>query len=292
MTARALPRPFRPSRRTGPDRNTRPSRAGRTGRAVRTSVAALATTGLLFGVAACGSDDDADGTGSADSSAAQSSGNDSGQSEAASDDPSDLMLQQADAPAGYGWNNVADVFDGDNASVTDFMTELGDADGGSQVDPETCSEIVPDENNLLLELHDHPDTTAVTEFLPQDDNDQTVIDAMISTADGAADRVPTDLSDCGTFTRTSTLDTSKPPVTYHAQATEGSVVGAENVNVITVVEEDPAAADNASDPVIIVTGTAADVFFRVSAVGLKEPKILLDLADRQVARITGQPATK
>jgi hypothetical protein len=262
------------------------SRTVRAARTARTSVAVLATTGLLLGVAACGSDSDSGDGGGSDAATG------SAPAAPASGKPTDLMLQKADAPAGYDWNNVADVFDGDNASVTDFMSELGDADGGSTVDPAECSEIVPDENNLLLELHDHPDTTAVTEFLPQDNSDQTVIDAMVSTGDGAADRVPDDISRCGTFTRTSTLDTAKPATTYHAQASDGSVVGAEDVHVITVVEEDPAAPDNASDPVLIVTGTASGVFFRVSAVGLKEPKILLDLADRQVARITGQPATK
>ncbi|WP_139024439.1 hypothetical protein [Corynebacterium nuruki] len=263
------------------------SRTRRARRTVRTVAAALAATGLLSGAVACGSDDgdDSSSTGAAggDSSTAPSS--------AASGDPSDLMLQKADAPAGYGWNNVADVFDEDDDSVSDFMSQLRET-GGDTVDPAECSGIVPDENALLLELHDHPDTTAVTEFLPHDDNDRTVIDGLVSTAHDAADQVPDDLSRCATFTRTSSLDPSKPPVTYHAQASDGAVVGAQDVHVITVVEEDPASPDNASDPVIIVTGTAEGVFFRVSAVGLKEPQILLDLADRQVARITGQPATK
>jgi hypothetical protein len=266
------------------------SRTSRTACTVRTVAAALAATGLLSGAVACGSDD-GDGGSSTGAAGGDSSTASESAPSAASGKPTDLMLQKADAPAGYGWNNVADVFDEDDDSVSDFMSQLRET-GGDTVDPAECSGIVPDENALLLELHDHPDTTAVTEFLPHDDNDRTVIDGMVSTAHDAADQVPDDLSRCATFTRTSSLDPSKPPVIYHAQATDGAVVGAQDVHVITVVEEDPASPDNASDPVLIVTGTADGVFFRVSAVGLKEPQILLDLADRQVARITGQPATK
>lgn len=234
-------------------------------RTLRRTCAAVTTAGLLFGAAACSSD----------------SGSDSG--DATSGDPADMMLTDSDTPAGWEWSDAAEVFEDGN---DDDMSELLDAANAVVTDPEQCASIAPSVVSMLAELYDNPDTTAAAGFLPQADSDPGVVNAMISTdPENTGMALPDDLSECESFTQRSELEPERPTVTFRADATDAEILGAENVHVITVVND--ADSEQGDNPLSVVVGTVDGVAFRVDASGIDEPQILMDLADRQVDRIRG-----
>ncbi|WP_291477647.1 hypothetical protein [Corynebacterium sp.] len=247
---------------------------------LRRTCAALTAAGLLLGVAACSSDG-TDSTESSDNAGSAGNGDTSGS--AVSDNPADMMLTDSDTPAGYEWNNVADVLeDGSD----DTAEELRNIAGSTRTDPEQCSALAPRAVSILATLQDNRDTAAAVEFLPQDENDPGVINAMISTdPENTGMALPEDLSECASFTQGSDLDPDSPVVNYETEVSDAEVVGAEDVHVITVVNDsDSPSGDN---PASVVVGRVDNVVFRVNASGVEEPQLLLDLVDRQVDRIRG-----
>ncbi|WP_420098298.1 hypothetical protein [Corynebacterium sp.] len=237
-------------------------------------VTVLAASGLLVSAAACSSDDDgtSDSANSTDSAESVSR---------ISDNPADMMLTDSDTPAGYEWNNVADVFeDGDDATVE----QLRSIAGSTVSDPEQCGALAPKAVSILATLFDNQDTTAAVEFLPQEENDPGVINAMISLdPDATGMTLPDDLAECATFTQSSGPD--NPVVNFQTEVTDAEILGAEDVHVITVVNDSD--SQSGENPASVVVGTVDGVAFRVNASGIEEPNILLDLVDRQVDRITG-----
>ncbi|AHW65081.1 hypothetical protein [Corynebacterium glyciniphilum] len=248
-----------------------------TDKTLRRTCAALTAAGLLLGVAACSSDD-ADSEGATSS---ESSGDTSGS--AVSDDPADMILTDSDTPAGYEWNNVADVLEDGEEATAD---ELRNIAGSTRTEPEQCGSLAPRAVSILATLQDNPDTAAAVEFLPQDENDPGVINAMISTdPENTGMALPDDLSECASFTQSSEMDPDSPAVNYQTEVSDADVLGAEDVHVITVVNDsDSPSGDN---PASVVVGRVDDVVFRINASGVEEPQLLLDLVDRQVDRIRG-----
>lgn len=237
---------------------------------LRRPAAALTAAGLLVTLGACSSDDDGSGTGNAPDGSIGSK-----------------ILTDSDTPAGWEWTNAADSFDDGDA---DDISELTAAADSVVTDPEQCSAINPSTLSSLAVLHDNPDTTAAVGFLPQDETDPGVVNAMITTDPEHTNMaLPDDLSECETFTRSSDLDPSQAPVTFAADVSDADVLGADDVHIFTVVSEDGDGGDggDGGDPVSVVIGTVEGVTFRVDASGLDEPQILLDLVDRQVDRILG-----
>jgi hypothetical protein len=244
---------------------------------LRRTCAALAAAGLLLGVAACSSDDSGSTGGTDNAGGGDTSGS------AVSDNPADMMLTDSDTPAGYEWNNVADVFEDGSEETAE---ELRNIAGATRTDPELCSALAPRAVNILATLQDNPDTAAAVEFLPQEENDPGVINAMISTdPENTGMALPEDLSECASFTQGSDLDPDSPVVNYQTEVSDANVVGAEDVHVITVVSD--ADSQSGDNPASVVVGRVDDVVFRVNASGVEEPNILLDLVDRQVDRIRG-----
>ncbi|MGO3361057.1 MAG: hypothetical protein ACTIL2_01320 [Corynebacterium sp.] len=218
----------------------------------------MAGAGLLLGSAACSSDDSGNGNGSGDGSDA---------------DPSDLALTDSAAPAGYDWNDVGEVLS-DEGFSDDLQAPL--------IDPEQCAALDPSALSVLVELRDNQDTSAAVEFLPHDETDPAIVNAIVST-DPDFLAMPEDISECETFTQTSEEDPQAEPVTYQASAEQSEIVGAEDTEVITIVSDSEGAGGG--EATSIVTGTVNGVAFRVSGSGIEEPRILMDLVDRQVDQI-------
>lgn len=231
-------------------------------RALLRTCATVSAAGLAVGLAACSSDDDEHGVDA-------------------------MMLADADTPAGWERSDATEIFgdgDGDDEDEDADIAELLDTARAIDVEPAQCAPLEPSPLPALAMLYEHPETTAGAGFLPQDENDPGVVNAVISTDPEATGMVlPDDLGECSTFTRTSEFDDQE--VTYRADASEAEVDGAEDVHVVTVVSD--AEVQSGDDTVSVVVGTVDDVAFRVDASGLEEPQILLDLVDRQVDRIRG-----
>lgn len=244
----------------------------------------IAATGaallLTVPLAACGSDDDsADGSSAAPRTPV-------------STNPADMMLTAEDAPAGFEWLNIADLF----AASEDPDATIGEIDSwnvGTVADPAQCAGLLVNNLELMSQLHHNPETMAATELTPQDDGgDQpTVIDAVVTTGDGEGTvQLPDDPADCATFTQTTTTDLDENGgehvATFHAERSDGEVKGADSVHVVTVTGGEGAPEEFGTVPVII--GSVGAVHFRVSGTAGTDPQLLLGVAQSQVDRITGQ----
>jgi hypothetical protein len=244
----------------------------------------IAATGaallLTVPLAACGSDDDsADGSSSAPRTPV-------------STNPADMMLTAEDAPAGFEWLNIADLF----AASEDPDATIGEIDSwnvGTVADPAQCAGLLVNNLELMSQLHHNPETMAAAELTPQDDGgDQpTVIDAVVTTGDGEGTvQLPDDPADCATFTQTTTTDLDENGgehvATFHAERSDGEVKGADNVHVVTVTGGEGAPEEFGTVPVII--GSVGAVHFRVSGTAGTDPQLLIGVAQSQVDRITGQ----
>lgn len=227
---------------------------------LRRTCAAVAATGLLVSAAACSSDDA-----------------DSGKS------ASDMVLTDSDTPAGYEWNDAADALeDGDDDDISELLATAE----AVKTDPEQCASLAQSPVTVLAMLQDNPDTTAAVEFLPQDETDPAVINAVLSTdPENTGMTLPDDLAECASFTQSSDLDQEGGAVNYQAEVTDADVLGAENVHVVTVVNDSD--SQSGENPASVVVGSVDGVAFRINASGVEEPNILLDLVDRQVDRIRG-----
>lgn len=245
-------------------------------RTLRRTCAAVTTAGLLLGAAACSSDDSGDSGDAGQTDSADSGG-------AVSDNPADMILTDSDTPAGYEWNNVADVLEDGEDDTADQLRSIAEA---TLTDPEQCGALAPRAVSILATLQDNQDTAAAVEFLPQDESDPAVINAMISTdPENTGMALPDDLSECSSFTQSSEMDPDSPAVNFETDVTDAEVLGAEDVHVITVVND--ADSQSGDNPASVVVGTVDGVAFRVNASGIEEPQLLLDLVDRQVDRIRG-----
>jgi len=198
------------------------------------------------------------------------------------DEPTDtsevapMLLAEEDAPAGYTWNSVSEVL---TDSGDDLGQQLDAAMAGVTTEPESCAALVPSSDSIIAELYDHQDAVDAVEFLPDDENDPAVIDAIVSTADLASGEI--DAGDCGDFTRT---DSSGTETTFHATVQKASVADTDDTSVITVLSD---SATPGEELVTTVVGTVDDVHFRVTAAGVTDVVLLTELAEKQVAQITG-----
>lgn len=243
---------------TGRDGMTGRRRAAPTAAQATVTAAALGVL-TLVGLTACGGSDDP----VADTSAV-----------------APMLLTDADTPAGYSWNSVAEVL----ADAGDDLGQQIDADAAATTtDPASCAALVPTSTSIFGELYDHRDTVGAVEFLPDDRNDPAVIDAVVSTAD---DGDTVDLAsgkvgagDCGQFSRTG----SDGAVThYRASGQSASNAVAQDMQVITVLSD---STDPGENLVTTVTGSVDGVHFRVTAAGTTDPDLLTGLAETQVNRI-------
>lgn len=205
-----------------------------------------------------------------------------------SDEPTDtsdiapMLLTEEDAPEGYTWNSVAEVL---TDAGDDLGQQLDAAMAGVTTEPESCAALVPSSDSIIAELYDHQDAADAVEFLPVDENDPAVIDAIVSTADSGdtADLASgeIDAEDCSDFTRT---DSSGTETTFHATSQKASVADTDDTFVITVLSD---SATPGEELVTTVIGTVGDVHFRVTAAGVTDVEVLTELAEKQVAQITG-----
>jgi hypothetical protein len=205
-----------------------------------------------------------------------------------SDEPTDtsdiapMLLTEEDAPEGYTWNSVAEVL---TDAGDDLGQQLDAAMAGVTTEPESCAALVPSSDSIIAELYDHQDAADAVEFLPVDENDPAVIDAIVSTADSGdtADLASgeIDAEDCSDFTRT---DSSGTETTFHATSQKASVADTDDTFVITVLSD---SATPGEELVTTVIGTVDDVHFRVTAAGVTDVEVLTELAEKQVAQITG-----
>lgn len=203
------------------------------------------------------------------------------------DEPTDtsevapMLLTEEDAPEGYTWNSVAEVL---ADAGDDLGQQLDAAMAGVTTEPESCAALVPSSDSIIAELYDHQDSVDAVEFLPADENDPAVIDAIVSTADtgDTADLASgeIDAGDCGDFTRT---DSSGTETTFHATVQKASVADTDDTSVITVLSD---SATPGEELVTTVVGTVDDVHFRVTAAGVTDVEVLTELAEKQVAQIT------
>lgn len=203
-----------------------------------------------------------------------------------SDQPTDtsevapMLLAEEDAPAGYTWNSVSEVL----TDADDLGQQLDAAMAGVTTEPEFCAALVPSSDSIIAELYDHQGAVDAVEFLPDDENDPAVIDAIVSTADAGdtADLASgeTDAGDCGDFTRT---DSSGTETTFHATVQKASVAETDDTSVITVLSD---SATPGEELVTTVVGTVEDVHFRVTAAGVTDVEVLTELAEKQVSQIT------
>lgn len=193
-----------------------------------------------------------------------------------------MPLVSGDAPAGFSWNSVAEVLED---AGDDLGNQLDAAAAGVTTEPESCAVLVPTSDSIIAELYDHRDTTGAVEFLPEDSNDPAVIDAVVSTAeDGDTAALATgkiSADDCGDFTRTRSDGSDTH---FRASAEKASVAATDDTTVITVLSD---SATPGEELVTTVAGTVDGVHFRVTASGVTDLELLTDLAERQVAQITG-----
>lgn len=245
------------------------------------TVLALPLTVALFGLAACGGDDgDGGGDGGSAGASGTSSASDSSDSSGSSGDspsPSDLMLTDSASPAGYSWNDASEVL-GDDEQF-DQLNEIAEA---TVTDPEQCAPLAPSAVSVLVDLRDNPDTTGAVEFLPHDETDPAVVDAVVST-DPESLALPEDMAQCETFTQNNEAAEDEPEVTYQASTSDTEIVGAENTKVVTITSDSQ--GPGGDETTSVITGTVNGVAFRVTASGIEEPRILTDIVDRQVDRI-------
>lgn len=248
----------------------------------RTTAAVGAGLLLTATLAACGSDSSDDGA-DADGSAAPRT--------PVSDSPADMMLTAEDAPGGFNWMNIADLF-ADSEESTAAIDQIDRWNVGTGTDPAPCAGLLVNNLELMSQLHHDPETMAAAELAPQDDSGdrETVIDAVVTTGEGeGAVQLPEDPTECESFTQTTTSDLDEEGgqhvATFHAERSEGKVEGADSIHVVTVTGGEGAPEEFGSVPVVI--GSVGPVHFRVSGTAGADPQLLLGVAQSQVDRITG-----
>ncbi|AGP30140.1 hypothetical protein [Corynebacterium terpenotabidum] len=228
------------------------------------ALGALGALGLTVTLAACGGDDGEDEDFVDTSSIAS------------------LLLTSEDAPSGYSWNSVAEVLEG---AGDDLGQQLDASAASVTTSPENCAALVPTADDLLAEIYDHSDTVGAIEFLPDDEDDPAVIDAVVSIADDGDTALlaggDLDVDQCGEFTRTY-ADGSV--TNYRANAQKASIAATDDTTVITVLSD---SATEGEEITSTVTGTVDGVHFRITAVGVTDTDVVTSLAEAQVARITG-----
>ncbi|MGO2800801.1 MAG: hypothetical protein ACTIN3_02880 [Corynebacterium variabile] len=236
---------------------------------------------MVGALAACGSDDD---NGSAAGSGAAAPRT------PVSTDVADLVLTAEDAPGGFSHLDIGEMLAEQTAGGDDdVLGTIDQINAGNSTDPAECAALQPNQLTFIAQTSDRPGEIAVAEFTADDDSEVTVIDSLVSTTEGE-ERLPADLSGCGSFTTTFTDvftgEGGESSYTLFSETSDAQIEGVEDARIITVTADD--GAPETWEPVNIVDGNIGSVYFRVTGHGSIDPQMLVGVTQPQVDRITGR----
>ncbi|WP_297008169.1 hypothetical protein [uncultured Corynebacterium sp.] len=240
---------------------------------------ALVVLSAVGALAACGDSDSGSGSGSGDAAPLTP----------VSTDVADLVLTTEDAPGGFSHLDIGGMLAGQAADGDDVFDTIDQINAGNSTDPAECVALQPNQLTVIAQISDRPGEIAVAEFTAADDPGVTVIDALVSTTAGE-ERLPADLSGCGSFTTTFTDvftgEGGETSYTLNSETSAAQIEGVEDARIITVTADE--GAPETWEPVNIVDGSIGDVYFRVTGHGNTDPQMLVGVAQTQVDRIAGR----
>ncbi len=199
--------------------------------------------------------------------------------------PSEVVLSDVDAPAGYIHADVADTLDSDigevsNEEVIAMFTEISDS---TVTDPEACGALVPTAVDTVLRLNEDRAGTAVSEYASDGtEGTDSAITVVATTSDTGA-RVPESLDECTSFTRTSSSGDTEASVTYRVSPLDLDVEGADGLIAARAEADQGGAAESTT----VVAGTVDGVYFQINATGPIDDQLVSDLAEKQIGKIEG-----
>ncbi|HET8992973.1 MAG TPA: hypothetical protein VFN32_04190 [Rhodococcus sp. (in: high G+C Gram-positive bacteria)] len=199
--------------------------------------------------------------------------------------PSEVVLSDPDAPAGYIHTDVADTLDSDvgevsNDEVIAMFTEIS---GSTVTDPAECGVLVPTAVDTVLRLNEDRAGTAVSEYTSDGtDGSDSAITIMVTTSD-TGPRAPENLDGCASFTRTSSSGDTEASVTYRVSPLDLDVEGADTLIAARAEADQGGAAESTT----LVAGTVDGVYFQINATGPVDDQLVSDLAELQIGKIEG-----
>lgn len=199
--------------------------------------------------------------------------------------PSEVVLSDVDAPAGYIHTDVADTLDSDMGEVSndEVIAMFEEISGSTVTDPESCGALVPTAVDTVLRLNRDRAGTAVSEYASDgSQGTDSYVTVMVTTGDTGS-RVVENLDECASFTRTSSSGDAEASVTYRVSTLELDVEGAESLTAARAEADQGGAAESTT----VVAGTVDGVYFQINATGPVDDQLVVDLAERQIGKIAG-----
>ena len=234
------------------------------------STLALAAAGLLA-LGACSS-----GSGGSE---ADSSSQTPASSAAAPAVAADVVLAEADAPAGYTYSDVAEVLTAGEGREDheDVLAVLAEISGTNTTEPARCSALLPTAVDMLTHIQQDPQASAATEFSDAQGN----VISVFATTSESIERAPADPAECATFTRTATDPAVDLQVAYRAEPIAIEVDGAESSTAARIVSDQDVAEPAQST----FSGTVDGVYFQIHASQALDDQLLTDMAQAQIDKI-------
>ncbi|MBB1022021.1 hypothetical protein G6030_12095 [Dietzia sp. E1] len=227
----------------------------------------LTPTGLLA-PGACSSDSGADSQDASSDSAV-----------AAPAVAGDVVLNEADAPAGYTYSDVAEVLEegeGDE-NYEDVIAVLAEISGTNTTEPARCGALLPTAVDMLTHIQQDPQASAATEFADAEGN----VISVFATTGGTWERVPENLDECATFTRAATDPALHLQIVYRAEPLAIEVDGAESATAARIVSDQDVAEPAQST----YSATVDGVYFQIHTSQALDDQLLADMARAQVDKI-------
>jgi len=234
------------------------------------SALALATAGLLV-LGAC----------SSESGDAAEPSNESTTSSVAATPAvaSEVVLTEAEAPAGYEYSDVAEVLleGAEQENHEDVLAVLAEISGTNTTEPAQCSALLPTAVDMLTHIQQDPQATAATEFSDAEGN----VISVFATTSEAIERAPADLAECATFTRAATDPALDLQIVYRTEPLAIEVDGAETQTAARIVSDQDVAEPAQST----FSGTVDGVYFQIYTSQALDDQLLTDIAQAQVDKI-------
>lgn len=233
-------------------------------------VLAMATAGILaLGACSSGSDD----------STSESSNETAAPVALSPAVASEVVLTEAEAPAGYEYSDVAEVLtEGQGEeNYEDVIAVLAEISGTNTTDPAQCGALIPTAVDVLTHIQQDPEASAATEFADAEGN---VISVFATTSD-SFEQVPENLEECATFSRTATDPSVDLQIVYQAEPIDIAVDGAETPVAVRVVSDQDVAEPAQST----FSATVDGVYFQIYTSQALDDQMLADMAQAQVDKI-------
>jgi len=190
----------------------------------------------------------------------------------------DVVLSEADAPAGYTYSDVAEVLEegeGDE-NYDDVIAVLAEISGTNTTEPARCGALLPTAVDMLTHIQQDPEVSAATEFADAEGN----VISVFATTSESIERAP-GLDECATFTRAATDPALDLQIVYRTEPIAIEVDGAESATAARIVSDQDVAEPAQST----YSGTVDGVYFQIYTSQALDDQLLTDIAQAQVDKI-------